>query len=71
MSLATAIKKHRKARKITQQELAQALGLQRVTIASYEGGAVKPSLDVAYKMAQLFNVSIESLLTDDGPNALE
>ena len=63
MSIATAIKKHRTARKMTQEALAQALGLQRVTIASYEGGTVRPSLDVAHNMAQLFHVSIESLLT--------
>ena len=71
MSIATAIKKHRKSRKMTQEGLATALGLKRVTIATYERGAVKPSLDVAYNMALLFNVSIESLLTDDNLTSRE
>ena len=71
MSIAHAIKKNRESLEMTQEELAQALGLKRVTIATYETGGAKPSLRVAYNMALLFKVSMESLLLDDTPEATE
>lgn len=64
MSLAQTIKKQREVLSLTQEELAQALGLKRVTIATYERGGAKPSLDVALKMARLFSMPMEALLDE-------
>lgn len=66
MSLATTIKKHRLDCDMTQEELAQALGLKRITIATYEGGKAKPSIDVVRKMAKVFRVSVDALLNENG-----
>ena len=46
---------------LTQEELAQRISVTRKTVNSIEGGKYNPSIDVAYKMAKLFNVTIEEL----------
>ena len=57
----TKIQQLRKERKITQQELADALGVTRQTIISLENGKYKASLVLAHKTAQFFNLSIEDI----------
>lgn len=57
----TKIQELRKERKITQQELADALGVTRQTIISLENGKYKASLVLAHKTAQFFNLSIEDV----------
>lgn len=51
---------------LTQEELAQKISVTRKTVNSIEGGKYNPSIDVAYKMAKLFNVSIEELFCFEG-----
>ncbi|PWR70222.1 helix-turn-helix transcriptional regulator [Methanospirillum stamsii] len=46
---------------LTQEELARKISVTRKTVNSIEGGKYNPSIDVAYKMAKLFNVTIEEL----------
>jgi len=46
---------------ITQEELAQKIGVTRKTVNSIENGKYNPSIDVAYKMARLFGVTMEEL----------
>lgn len=57
----TKIQELRKERKITQQELADALSVTRQTIISLENGKYKASLVLAHKTAQFFNLSIEDV----------
>ncbi|MBR6791975.1 MAG: helix-turn-helix transcriptional regulator [Ruminococcus sp.] len=57
----TKIQELRKERKITQQELADALGVTRQTIISLENGKYKASLVLAHKTAQFFKLSIEDV----------
>lgn len=64
MSLAQTIKKQRDILKLTQDELAKALGIKRATIATYERGGAKPSLEIARKMARLFAMPMEHLLQE-------
>jgi transcriptional regulator with XRE-family HTH domain len=49
---------------MTQQKLADELGLQRSTIAQYEAGRITPPGNILKKMASLFSVSIDMLLED-------
>ena len=51
----------RKERKITQQELADALSVTRQTIISLENGKYNASLILAHKIAQFFGTSIEEI----------
>ncbi len=46
---------------LTQDALAQQLGVTRQTILAIEKGKYDPSLDLAFKIARYFNVSIEEV----------
>jgi putative transcriptional regulator len=59
------IQELRKARKITQNELADALNVTRQTIISLENGKYNASLILAHKIAQYFEVTIEEIFRFD------
>lgn len=47
---------------MTQQELADLVGVSRQTIMQLERNRYNPSMLLAYSIAKVFNVSIEDLL---------
>lgn len=51
----------RKERRITQEELAQGVGVTRQTIISLEGGRYNASLVLAHKIAGYFSATIEDI----------
>ena len=51
----------RKAKGITQEELANALEASRQTVGSLENGRYNPSIILAFKIARFFDVSIEEV----------
>jgi len=53
----------------TQADLAQLIGVSRQTINAIETGKFDPSLPVAFRLARLFDLTIEDLFTDDPPLA--
>ncbi len=55
------IKDLRKENNITQDNLANAVGVTRQTIISLENGKYNASLHLAHKIAQYFNVKIEDI----------
>ncbi len=55
------IKEMRTASGITQQQLADMVHVSSRTIISIEKGQYNPSLMLAYRIAQIFNVSVEEL----------
>ena len=57
----TRIPELRKARKISQEELARSVGVTRQTITSIEVGKYTASLVLAYKIAKYFNLMIEEV----------
>ena len=57
----TRISEYRKAGKITQSELADAVNVTRQTIISLENGKYKASLVLAHKIAQFFEVGIDDI----------
>ena len=61
----TKIQELRKQNKVTQEELAAALGVTRQTIISLENGRYKASLVLAHKIAQFFGVTIEDIFIFD------
>ena len=50
---------------MTQQELAEKVGVTRQTIFSIEKGKFKPSVELALKLAQVLGVSVEQLFELD------
>ena len=57
----TKIPQLRKVRKLSQQELADAVGVTRQTITSLEVGKYTASLVLAYKIARYFGMTIEEV----------
>ena len=57
----TRIKELRKARKLSQGELADAVGTTRQTITSIEVGKYTASLPLAHKLARYFGLAIEDV----------
>ncbi len=57
----TRIKELRKERKISQSELAEAVGVTRQTITSIEVEKYVASLQLAYKIAVFFGLTIEEV----------
>ena len=51
----------RKERRITQEELADAVEVTRQTIISLENGRYNPSILLAFKLARFFGMTIEEI----------
>lgn len=60
--LGQMIKKLRKEKRITQEALAEKLGLKQSAITGYETGVSSPSFDGLVKMADVFEVSLDHLV---------
>lgn len=57
----TKIKELRRARKLSQEELAWEIGTTRQTISSIETGKYIASLPLAYRIARYFGLTIEEV----------
>jgi len=62
---ARRLRQLRKARQLTQEELAEALGLAPSTIAYYEAIAKNPRLATLERIAAFFEISPDYLLSDE------
>jgi putative transcriptional regulator len=69
--LKTKIKEYRTQARMTQQELANKVNVSSRTIISIEKEQYNPSIMLAYKMALLFNTTIEDLCCLPENKALE
>ncbi len=59
----TRIKELRAKHGMRQEELARLVGVRRETIGNLEKGRYNPSLVLAWKIAHVFDVSIEEVFT--------
>jgi transcriptional regulator with XRE-family HTH domain len=64
MSFSDRLATIRKTRKMTQQKMADAIGIHVSQIKRYESGDTQPSLEVLRKIALALNVSADLLLFD-------
>ena len=55
------IEEIRKAKNIRQEDFARTLGVSRQTISSLETGRYNPSIQLAYKIARYFDLTIEEV----------
>jgi putative transcriptional regulator len=51
---------------MSQAELGQRIGVTRQTIAAIEAGKYSPSLEAAFRIAQVFNVRLEEVFQWNG-----
>ena len=68
-NLGDKIKMARKAQKITQQALADRLGVHRSTVANYELTRRRPSLDELKQIAKFLHVDVNYLLEGEEVSA--
>jgi putative transcriptional regulator len=54
-----------KCGELTQQELADRIGVTRQTVNAMEGDKYSPSLEVAFRIARVFKVSVEKVFQYD------
>lgn len=59
------IRELRTMRGMSQQDLADLLDLNKVTISQYERGTRKPDLNVLTALSDIFNVSVDYILGND------
>lgn len=56
----------RAERRWTQADLARELGVSRNSVNAIENGKYDPSLPLAFKIARLFELTVEEIFEDDG-----
>jgi putative transcriptional regulator len=61
------IRELRAARSMTQQHLADLISVTRQTVVAIEGDKYSPSLEVAFRIAHVFDVSLERVFQYDPP----
>lgn len=62
MTFGEKLKKLRKGLKLTQQQLAERVGVAKSVVSYYESGERYPSYDVLVKLAHIFHVTTDYLL---------
>lgn len=61
MTISNNIKTLRTEKNITQEQLAEAVGVSRQTIVAIEKGNYTPSLMLGMQLARFFKISVEQL----------
>ncbi len=69
--LAEGIRSLRVARKISQVELANALGVSKQSVSNWENDNIQPSIDMLIRLAAFFSVSTDRLLELDTREVLD
>lgn len=64
------LKTLRNAYCMTQNEVAEVLGMSRTSFSKYENGATLPPLKVLRKLAKIYNVPIEYLIHDNSTSVV-
>lgn len=65
MTFGARLKNARNSKKLTQQQVAGTLGLNFTTISKYENDKSQPDNEILQRMAVLYDVSIDWLLTGE------
>ena len=66
ISMKNKLKVYRAMHDLTQESLAQKLGVTRQTVVSIENGRYDPTIGLAFRIARLFNVKIEDVFEYKG-----
>jgi transcriptional regulator with XRE-family HTH domain len=62
MSFAVNLERERKRAGLTQEELAEKLGVKQALISQYENGVKLPTIQLAVKIAKLFGTTCEEMV---------
>jgi len=70
MEIGNKILELRKQNDLSQEQLAERLGVARQTISKWELGETSPDLEQSKKLSKIFNVSLDDLTNNDIKNIL-
>jgi putative transcriptional regulator len=65
------LKELRQSHKLSQADLARAVGVSRQAVNGFESGKFDPSLDMAFQIAKLFDVAIEDIFTYEARHPMQ
>jgi putative transcriptional regulator len=68
LKLANKINVLRAEKKVTQQALADAIGVTRATINAIEKGNYNPSLELAFRLSRFFGTDIQNIFSVEETN---
>ena len=63
--LGEKIKIYRENKNMTQNEIAEVLGVKPATVSKYESGTLEPNIESLKRVAQTFNITIDELIKDE------
>ncbi len=66
LTINNSIQALRHAKALTQQDLADAIGVTRATILALEKGNYNPSLELVFRIAKFFKTDIEKIFYEKG-----
>jgi len=61
----------REARRLTQLQVADKIGVSKAMISAYETASKAPSIEVLIRLSRLYRVSIDYLVCIDTPKAVD
>ena len=67
MEFAERLKRFRKAKNLTQQELADQLGVSNKSVSRWESGGGYPDIALLAPLARALDVTVDDLLCDEPP----
>lgn len=65
MNLSDNLKRLRKENNLSQEELAEKLGVSRQSVSKWESNSAYPEMDKLIQISNMFNVGIDELLNKD------
>ena len=71
MKFGNKLVKLRKEHKLSQEDLADKLGVSRQTISNWELNVTKPDVEYIKKISKVFSISIDEILDNDVRNIME
>lgn len=69
--MSNKLKELRKNSALTQQEIAEVIGVDRSSYSYYENGKASPSLQVLIKIAKVFNVTLDYIIFGDDSKTVQ
>ena len=65
MNLSDNLKKIRKDNNLSQEALAEKLGVSRQSVSKWESGLAYPEMDKVLQLCEMFNLNIDELLNQN------
>ena len=62
MTIHNNLKELRKAKGLTQEQVAQQIGLTRQALSSYESGRTRPDAETLMKLAEIYSTDLDGIL---------